>query len=191
MGLEKHPVKKLVEKEIIDSSDFFVFQWNRFNLIIVANTVRASSQKYCKNCCVQLRFPCHVIKTGLHWLTFNAKYLHSHLKQLNWWINGHDMTISSVSLHFKISFSHLVNPKIFFDILMAWFSMSNATVQLSRHGLTGSKRRHCRALSLLSEQTVSVSEQRLSTSAQYQSLIYQPCGAAPAGGASSLVSGII
>ena len=45
MGLEKHPVKKLVEKEIIDSSDFFVFQWNRFNLIIVANTVRASSRK--------------------------------------------------------------------------------------------------------------------------------------------------
>ena len=74
------------------------------------------------------------------------------------------------------------NPKIFFYILMAWFSMSNATVQLSRHGLTGSKRRHCRALSPLSEQTVSVSEQRLSTSAQYQNLIYQPCGAAPAGG---------
>ena len=56
---------------------------------------------------------------------------------------------------------------------MAWFSMSNATVQLSRPGLTWSKRRHCRALSLLSEQTVSVSEQRLSTSAQYQNLIYQ------------------
>ena len=71
------------------------------------------------------------------------------------------------------------NPKIFFYILMAWFSMFNATVQLSRPGLTGSKRRHCRALSLLSEQTVSVSEQRLSTSARYQNLIYQPCGAAP------------
>ena len=65
------------------------------------------------------------------------------------------------------------NPKIFFYILMAWFSMSNATVQLSRHGLTWSKRRHCRALSLLSEQTVSVSEHKLSTSAQYQNLIYQ------------------
>ena len=67
------------------------------------------------------------------------------------------------------------NPEIFFYILMAWFSMSNATVQLSRPGLTWSKRRHCRALSLLSEQTVSVSEQRLSTSARYQNLIYQPC----------------
>ena len=67
------------------------------------------------------------------------------------------------------------NPKIFFYILMAWFSMSNATVQLSRPGLTWSKRRHCKVLSLLSEQTVSVSEQRLSTSAQYQNLIYQPC----------------